>query len=68
MRTPTLAARVQLPLGWNTNLLFNTDAGNFEWKTDEGETESICFVNFCSLPEFQLSDDEEWWGGVESLI
>ena len=46
MRTQILVIRVQLPLGWNTYLLFNTDTVNFEWKTDEAETESICFVNF----------------------
>ena len=36
LRTLTLAVRVQLPLGWNTYLLFNTDIVNFVWKTDEG--------------------------------
>ena len=60
--------RVQLPLGWNTYLFLNTDTGNFEWKTDEGETESICFVNFYSLSVFELLVDEGWCGGAEHLI
>ena len=46
MRTPTLAVRVQLPLGWNTNLLFNSDIVNFVWKTDEEEAESIILLIF----------------------
>ena len=46
MRTPTLAVRVQLPLGWNMCVLFNTDIVNFVWKTDEGETESIVLLIF----------------------
>ena len=37
MRTPKLVVWVQLPLGWNTYLLFNTDIANFAWKTGEGE-------------------------------
>ena len=37
LRTPTMAVRVQLPLGWNTYLLFNSDIVNFVCKTDEGE-------------------------------
>ena len=36
MRTPTPAIQVQLELGWNTYLLFNSD---------EGEAESIVFFN-----------------------
>ena len=55
-RTPTLAVRVQLPLGWNTYLLFNTDTINFAWKTDGGD-----------LTLHELSVDEEWWGWVENL-
>ena len=27
-----------------------------------------CFVNFCSLAVLELSVDEGWWGGAESLI
>ena len=46
LRTPTLAAQVQLPLGWNTYVLFNTDIVNFLWKTDEGEAESIVLLIF----------------------
>ena len=33
-------------------LLFNSDIGNFVWKTEEGEEEGVrkhCFVNFCTL-------------------
>ena len=48
--------RVQLPLGWNTYLLFNTDTINIVWKTDGGD-----------LTLLELSVDEEWWGGVENL-
>ena len=65
MRTPTLAVRVQLPLGWNTYLLSNTDIVNFMWKTIEGEVENIVlliFVLFSSLV------DEGWWSGAEGLI
>ena len=36
--------RVQLLLGWNTYLLFNTDIVNFVSKTDEGEAESIVLL------------------------
>ena len=46
MRTPALAVRVQLPLGWNTYLLFNTDIVNFAWKTDDGEAKSIVLLIF----------------------
>ena len=38
LRTLTLAGLVQLPLGWNTVVLFNTDIVNFVWKTDEAES------------------------------
>ena len=44
LRTLTLAVRVQLPLGWNTFVLFNTDIVNFLWKTDE--VESIVLLIF----------------------
>ena len=30
LRTPTLAVRVQLQLGWNTCVFFNTDIVNFD--------------------------------------
>ena len=46
LRTPTLEVRVQLPLGWNTYLLFNFDIVNFAWKIDEGEAESIVLLFF----------------------
>ena len=36
--------RVQLPLGWRTYFLFNTDIVNFVWKSDEGETEGIVLL------------------------
>ena len=44
LRTPTLVVRVQLPLGWNTYVLFSTDIVNFVWKTDE--VESIVLLIF----------------------
>ena len=46
MRIPRLAVRVQLLLGWNTYLLFNTDIVNFVWKTDDREAESIVLLIF----------------------
>ena len=49
MRTSSLAVRVQLPLGWNTYLLFDSDIVNFVWKTDEGEV-------------LQSLVDKGWWG------
>ena len=65
--TPTLEARLQLPLGWDTYLLFNSDIVNFVWKTDEGEAESIVLLIFVLWWCFNC-----WWvrgGGVgESLI
>ena len=44
MRTPTLAVRVQLPLWWNSYVLFNTDILNFAWKTDEAESILLIFI------------------------
>ena len=44
MRTPTLAVLVQLPLEWNTYLLFNSDIVNFLWETDVGKVESIVLL------------------------
>ena len=41
---------------------------NFVSKTDEGEAESIFFVNFCSLAVLESLVDKGWWGEVESLI
>ena len=29
---------IQLPLGWNPYVLFNTDIVNFAWKTDDAES------------------------------
>ena len=46
VKTPTLAVRVQLPLGWNIYWLFNSDIVNFVWKTDEGEAESTVLLIF----------------------
>ena len=43
LRTPTLAVRVQLLLGWNTYVLFHTDIVNFVWKTDEAESIVLLF-------------------------
>ena len=39
-------------------LAFQTDTGNFYWKTDEEGDKSICFINFCSLAVLELSVDE----------
>ena len=44
MRTTKLTVRVQLPVGWNTYLLFNSDIVKFVWKTDYGEAESIVLL------------------------
>ena len=44
LRTPSLVVQVQLPLGWNTYVLFNTDIVNFAWKTYE--VESIVLLIF----------------------
>ena len=41
-----LDIQIQLPLGWNTYLLFNSDIVNFVWKNDEGEAESIVLLIF----------------------
>ena len=46
LTTPALVVRVQLPLGWNIYLLFDTDIVNFVWKTDEGEAESVTLFIF----------------------
>ena len=48
---PTLVVKVQLPLGWNTYLLFKLDVVNFEWKTDRGRQEALifCCCFFCYL-------------------
>ena len=46
LRTPLLAVRVQLSLGWNTYLLFNFDIANFVRRTDEEEEESIVLLVF----------------------
>ena len=37
--------QVQLPLGWNTYLLFNSDIVKFVEKPMKKETESIVFVD-----------------------
>ena len=58
----TLAVRVQLPLGWNTFVLFNTDIVNFVWKTDVAESNILLiFVLWQNL----------WWvrgGGMEQKV
>ena len=46
LRTPILTVLVQLPLEWNTYLLFNSDVVNFVWKTNEREEESVIFLIF----------------------
>ena len=53
---------------WSTYVFFNTDIVNFVWKIDDGEAESIFFVNFCFFAVLESSVDEGWWGWVESLI
>ena len=54
LRASTLAVRVQLPLGWNTYLVFNSDIVNFVWKTNEGETEIIVLLIFVLWRCFNL--------------
>ena len=64
--TPTLAVRVQLPVGWNTFLYFNSDIVNFVWKTDDGEAESIVLLTFVLWRCFN-----RWWmrgGGRKSYL
>ena len=68
MRTPTLAVLVQLPLIWNTYLLFNTDIVNFVCKTGESEVESIALFFVFFLVVLESSMDDRWCGGAESLI
>ena len=46
LRTPKLAVGVQLLLGWNTYLLFNTDILNLVQKTNEGGVKSIVLLIF----------------------
>ena len=58
--SPTRAVWVQLPLGWNTYLLLNSDIVNFVWKTDEGEGESIVLLIFV----LWLCLNGRWWGVV----
>ena len=43
-------------------MLFNSDIVNFVWKTDEGEIETIVFINICSLTGLKSSVDVGWWG------
>ena len=64
----TLLVQVQLPLGWNTYLLFNTDIVNFAWKINEGENRKYRFVNFYFLVVLEFLMDEGWQGGAKSLI
>ena len=61
-----IAVRVQLPLGWNTYLLFNADKLNFVWKSYEGEAESIVFLIFVQWRYFI----RQWMrdGGVGSKV
>ena len=44
-----MTVRVQLPLGWNNYLFFNSDIVNFVQKKMKKEGTKHCFVNFCSL-------------------
>ena len=61
LRTTTLVVQVQLPLGWNTHLLLNTDIVNFVWKTDDGEAESIVLLIFVLWRCLNL----QWMSGGE---
>ena len=58
-----MTVRVQLPLGWDTYLLFNSDIVNFVWKTDDGETEYIVLLIFVLWWCFNRR-----WGWAESII
>ena len=57
---------VQLPLGWNNYLRFNTDMVDFMWKTDEGEAKEIVLLVFvlwrCLNHQWMRS------GGVEQKV
>ena len=66
MKTPTLVVRVQLPLGCNTYLLFNSDIVNFVGKIDEGEAKNIVLVIFDLL--WRLNCRWVRVGGVEQII
>ena len=46
LRTSTPAVRVQLLLGRNTYLLFNSNVGNLVWKTTEGWRQEALFWFF----------------------
>ena len=59
---------IQLPLRWNTYLLFSSDIVHSVWEIDDGGGRKYSFVNFCSLVVLSLSVGEGWWGGSESLI
>ena len=41
-----MAVRVQLLLGWNTYLLFNSNIVKFVWKINERESESVVLIIF----------------------
>lgn len=56
-----LAVRVQLPLGYNNYLFFNSHAVNFVWETDEGVAGSIILLIFFLLGCFNC-----WWVRVEA--
>ena len=67
LRTPTLAVQVQLLLGLNTYLLFNTDILNLMWKTDEGEAESIVWLIYF-LWRCWNGDEVVVWGKKKSYL
>ena len=74
LRTPTLAVRVQLPLGWNTYLFFNTDMGTLigkPMKRRQNVFVLLIFVLWWCLNCWWMRGgavDEGWSGGAERLV
>ena len=64
LRTPTLVVRVQLRLGWYTNLLSKSDILNFVWKADKVKAGSTILLFFLQ----PSSVSEGCWGWAESLM
>ena len=62
LRTPTLVVRVQLRLGWYTNLLSKSDVLNFVWKADKVKAGSTILLFFLQ----PSSVSEGCWGWAES--
>ena len=59
-----MVVQVQLPLGWNTYLLFNTDIVNFVWKTNGGESIVLLFFVLwrCLNFRWMKGRGKEGWG------